>query len=261
MKPLHSLPVLLFCTLLALPAGAAPWYRVELMLVAYENIDDIDQELWSDALPDAQADEEKTALPDYRWWQAPQMYQQAYSALWAGFSFSSVPRADLPVPFVPLEHLLLTDAEQRINKRDDMHVVWHQAWIEPIQEEDHAIVHPLHIDFKNRFDIRINGSFELHRSRYLHIDTDLTVQHYALQEPAALDALVLPGSDTRSDYRNDILSQENISASLAAPMPAPLRAAEVKQSRRMRSGELHYIDHPMLGIVLKIIPVESAEDL
>ena len=29
-------------------------------------------------------------------------------------------------------------------------------------------------------------------------------------------------------------------------------AVRVAQQRRMRSGELHYIDHPLLGIVVKI---------
>ncbi|MAS25712.1 MAG: hypothetical protein CMH99_10195, partial [Oceanospirillaceae bacterium] len=31
--------------------------------------------------------------------------------------------------------------------------------------------------------------------------------------------------------------------------------------RRMRSNELHYIDHPMLGIVIKITPIEDASSL
>ena len=31
----------------------------------------------------------------------------------------------------------------------------------------------------------------------------------------------------------------------------------MKQSRRMRSKELHYIDHPMLGILVRVTPIEE----
>jgi hypothetical protein len=27
-------------------------------------------------------------------------------------------------------------------------------------------------------------------------------------------------------------------------------------SRRMRSGELHYLDHPVFGVLIKVIPIE-----
>jgi len=34
----------------------------------------------------------------------------------------------------------------------------------------------------------------------------------------------------------------------------PLRAAEFNLSRRMRSDEVHYLDHPLLGLVVKVTP-------
>ena len=37
-------------------------------------------------------------------------------------------------------------------------------------------------------------------------------------------------------------------------------AVLLDQTRRMRSGEVHYIDHPLLGVIIKFTPV-SAEDL
>ena len=40
-----------------------------------------------------------------------------------------------------------------------------------------------------------------------------------------------------------------------------IRSARIQQSRRMRSNELHYVDHPMLGLVVKVIPVETEADL
>lgn len=253
---------LLFCILLPLSSQAAPWYRVEMMLIAYESASDIDQELWSDALPAAVDDGEEIHRPDFQWWQAPAMYRQMHSALWAGFGFEQIPQSTLPAPFTPLENLRLAEEATRIDKRKGMKVVWHQAWIEPVQEEGQAIKHPLNLRTEDEIDIEITGSFELHRSRYLHISTDLTVQHYQLKGNEALRQLQLPESDSRSDFRPQLMAAANIEASLTEEdMPVPLRAAEVKQTRRMRSGELHYLDHPMLGVVIKVIPIESAEDL
>ena len=280
MKPLHSLtallPVLPLCALLSAPAEAAPWYRVEMMLVAYENQENIDHEMWPDVLPSPYSEEEPER-PDYSWWQAPVMYKQLHSALWAGFSFPDIPAAELPAPFTQLEHLELAHAEQRINSRKDMQVVWHQAWIEPIQEEGQEVVHPLNIRLEDEFAIEISGSFTLHRSRYLHLNTDLIVQHYSLDENPALSTLTLPDSTVARDNfqlqlnhnSNESSSDENNSEENNSPfesnpaelLPTPLRAAEVKQTRRMRSNELHYIDHPMLGIVIKIPPIEDASSL
>ena len=36
-------------------------------------------------------------------------------------------------------------------------------------------------------------------------------------------------------------------------------AVTLKQERRMRSTEIHYIDHPMLGVVVKLSPLTEEE--
>ncbi|MBV1881020.1 MAG: peptidoglycan binding protein CsiV [Pseudomonadales bacterium] len=41
----------------------------------------------------------------------------------------------------------------------------------------------------------------------------------------------------------------------------PVRTVQLKQSRRMRSKELHYLDHPLFGIVVKVIPYERPEKI
>jgi hypothetical protein len=33
-------------------------------------------------------------------------------------------------------------------------------------------------------------------------------------------------------------------------------AVQMQQSRRMRSEEVHYLDHPLLGVVVKLTPLE-----
>lgn len=73
----------------------------------------------------------------------------------------------------------------------------------------------------------INGTITLSRSRFLHIDADL-VYHNVLPE-----------------QKGDIV--------------LPTRYFRMQASRRMRSTEVNYIDHPMFGMLVLITPYESPE--
>ncbi len=45
----------------------------------------------------------------------------------------------------------------------------------------------------------------------------------------------------------------------AAPIYPYRHAVQLQQIRRMRSSEVHYIDHPLLGVIIKITPVTEEE--
>ncbi|WP_419813440.1 CsiV family protein [Bacterioplanoides sp.] len=242
---------------------AAPWYRVEVMLVAYQNEETIDNELWPDAIntqpPSAEVYQQYADAEDhYNWWTNSTSTKETKAL--AEFDFSQVPTASLPTALTPLEHKLFADKAEKINRRRDMQVIWHQAWVEPIQDEKHAIQHPIDVELSGPFTIQLRGTLQLYVSRYLHINSDLTVQHYQLEESPELAALNLPSSQSaQTDYREELYSQESLS--LTEQKIIPIRSAHIQQSRRMRSNELHYIDHPMLGMVVKVIPIETEADI
>ncbi len=70
----------------------------------------------------------------------------------------------------------------------------------------------------------LDGSFTVSIGRYLHVWLD-----FIYREPVAISP------ETKRDYREYVL--------------VPYR---VEMHRRMRSNELHYIDHPKLGMLVKI---------
>lgn len=255
--------LLLSAVLLPATAQANPWYRVEVMLVAYQDEETIDNELWPDAI-DAQPvsaevyQQYEETENQYNWWAEANSTEE--QKLLAEFDFSQVPSASLPTALTPLEHKLFADKAAKINRRNDMEVIWHQAWIEPIQDEKNAIQHPIEVELSGPFTIELRGTLQLHVSRYLHINTDLKMQHYQLEETPELANLSLPSSQSETaDYRADLYAQEQLS--LSEQQVVPIRSAHIQQSRRMRSNELHYVDHPMLGVVVKVIPVETEEDV
>jgi hypothetical protein len=77
---------------------------------------------------------------------------------------------------------------------------------------------------------RLVGTVTLSVSRYLHLEADLVYRPPTTASPPA-DA--------------------------TAPLQE-LPGYRLQESRRMRSGEVHYLDHPLFGVVALVTPVETA---
>lgn len=94
---------------------------------------------------------------------------------------------------------------------------------------------------------RLEGTVRVVLSRYLHLETDLWLGEFTQTEaPAAtgLESVVILEDGTR----------------VVEPAPVwfePTRLIRMQESRRMRSKELHYLDHPSLGVISKIIPLQG----
>lgn len=214
-------------------APNSPWYRIEVMLIAYEDADNIDHEHWPQELPakvfdHAALDFSGQVNPDHN----------ATPRLAAGFGIGKTPDTNLHKS-LPADSLSLQEDADRINKQNNMKVIWHRAWIEPIQEQSKAILHPIDVHLLDRLNMHLSGRIQLYRSRYLHIDTDLVMQHSEVQP------FLIEDSEALVDDQPETASNPNI------------RAGEIKLTRRMRSNELHYLDHPMLGVLVKVVPVEN----
>ena len=46
---------------------------------------------------------------------------------------------------------------------------------------------------------------------------------------------------------------------MCGPVSPWRHAVLMQQKRRMRSQEVHYIDHPMLGVIVKLMPLNAEE--
>jgi hypothetical protein len=88
----------------------------------------------------------------------------------------------------------------------------------------------------------LDGTIELVVSRYLHVHADL---YYTTD--IAWDRALVAGYN--SAQTQPIARGPDGQSMLSFPL---------RQQRRMRSGELHYLDHPVLGLLVLVTPVESA---
>ncbi len=83
----------------------------------------------------------------------------------------------------------------------------------------------------------VDGSFRLYRGRYLHVLADLMLYR---SQPT----MSPPKEQSRTFSDAQQVSQT----------PPPLSRFRLSEHRRMRSRELHYLDHPLFGLVVQITP-------
>lgn len=183
--------------------------------------------------------------------------------------------------YLPIENLEFANAAERFGYRSDIKIVWHQAWIEELQDAENAIRHPIETGYEEEnFRVLVKGDVRLHRSRYLHFTPNLEVDQEIFTLPDPEPVMITPvdinnqvsesthqsyssaqkfgSGNSNGDNAPAIFPQVSITP---PPQPEwlPLRAAEVSLSRRMRSDELHYLDHPLLGMVIRVTPYEEPE--
>ncbi len=123
--------------------------------------------------------------------------------------------------------MLLAEAYNKMRLSRDFRPMVHTAWRQPGYPRD-AKAPRLDLRRVARLPGRLRGTVALSLARYLHLDIELDL-------------------DARS-------------AAAAAGGPLGQRAEyQLRESRRMRSRQLHFIDHPRFGVLVRIDPVEVPE--
>ncbi|NOX75325.1 MAG: hypothetical protein GXP17_01600, partial [Gammaproteobacteria bacterium] len=101
---------------------------------------------------------------------------------------------------------------------------------------------------------RFFGTLSVSVARYLHFNVDLIYRAPVTQKMA----VAVPDLELWYDRPYPTLYEPQGPAYRLKEWQA-MRGFQMKESRRMRSRELHYLDHPFFGIVVLITPVELPE--
>jgi len=105
----------------------------------------------------------------------------------------------------------------------------------------------------------ISGKIKVVLARYLHFYTELAYQR-VLDEPldenvdTGFDSASLETNENKNVFSVSDTRLENITPAIA------YQVFPITMHRRMRSKELHYIDHPLVGILVQINPVPVVKD-
>ena len=159
-----------------------------------------------------------------------------------------------PGPQPPIPYALLAEDEYRLTREYQrlqrtggrLDPVVHLAWRQPVRSREQAELlyirtpRPVTDTLMSAQSLleeppKLEGVLRVSVNRYLHVDVDL-LRH----ERAAPD-------------------QSFVEPQLASAFPIPVpryNSYRMQAHRRMRSGELHYLDHPLMGVLVQITPYE-----
>ncbi len=196
------------------------------------------------------------------------------------------PPPTTPSPFTVLPHseLEFQGKAAYMARSGRYKTLFHKSWLQPVAAQESAI--PIVIDHSGDDESwpALQGSVTFYLSRYLHLETNLwlnTTGSYLPPQwsmplaplgPKSLIVIQPPQEEPAfGEHHLPIDTQELPSATQEAltgeqaewepeqPLSPWRHAVLLSQERRMRSTEVHYIDHPLLGVVVKISPVTEEE--
>jgi hypothetical protein len=190
----------------------------------------------------------------------------------------------LPTPFIalPAAQLEFRGKAAYMQRSGKYRTLFHQSWVQPVADQASAL--PIVLDRSGdtgQWPL-LQGSIKIYLSRYLHLETNLwlnTAGDYLpgvwrmppppLGPPSLIiEELPEPELETGGDLAGAPGQPSSLPEGVEGlPIPEedlgpvyPYRhAVLLQQERRMRSTEVHYIDHPMLGVVAKLTPLTEAE--
>jgi hypothetical protein len=250
-----NLLLTLTCLVLAAQTHASERYRVEVMIFAYLDENSAREEHWPLL---EQWKQEEAATIEAQLLMANEPEEEVILDLNSTTELPTEEESTTP-EIVPLDTLIFADAATRFRYRSDIAMLWHQAWIEEIQDIDNPIIHEINTEIEKDIQVKLSGTIQLHRSRFIHITPDLTVEQFIFAIPDDIENISPENMAPDNTAPEDTLLMPEVDQALQfnqTPVAQwiPLRAAKVNLSRRMRSDEVHYIDHPLLGMVVKISP-------
>ena len=123
--------------------------------------------------------------------------------------------------FQPSKNSTLLDSARKLKRSPFYQVHYHQSWQQVIKIKSQA--KSLTIKSDNQM---VQGRIRLHKGTYLYASLDLQL--------------------------NRVSRQNNSWSEIGG-----VRKPYLKEARRVRSKKLHFFDHPNIGVLLKLTPIES----
>lgn len=145
----------------------------------------------------------------------------------------------------------LADALKKLKWSKAVGVLDAKAWQQPLVEEKTA--YPVKIDKELSKGRTLFGEIQLRKSRYTHAEVELYLAEKVKYPFEDLKTWLLTQHSTWSVF--DIVSpvtKPNAILTEIGTSDLYKNIRYVKESRRIKDGEIHYIDHPTIGIIISI---------
>ena len=131
----------------------------------------------------------------------------------------------------------------KIARSRDFRVISTKSWFQVIKDKDAAELIFIDSDFFK--GTRIFGFFQLYKERFLHFNTKLYLSE--LDPLFTQDERLMVGKNVFNEEKElDIYEEKNQKV-----------LYEVVHSKKFRSGELHYVDHPKFGMLVMLTKAQK----
>ena len=131
----------------------------------------------------------------------------------------------------------------KIARSRDFRVISTKSWFQNIKSKDLAELIFIDSDFFK--GTRIFGFFQLYKERFLHFNTKLYLSE--LDPLFIQDERLMVGKNVFNEEKELNVYEEKNQKVLY----------EVEHSKKFRSGELHYVDHPKFGMLIKLTKAQK----
>ncbi len=133
-----------------------------------------------------------------------------------------------------------------LKKSGQYEVLFHNAWNQQMWKKDESPAFVIRGGASYGTHRELEGTIRIHIGRYLHVTTDLWLSDFI----SKTSAITSSGSG---------LSLPRLPNAVSASTGGfyPSRIVALRETRRMRSKETHYIDHPLMGVLVHMIPIEA----
>ncbi len=156
-------------------------------------------------------------------------------------------------------HLQLTEQRKKLAAHAAYSPVLHMAWQMPVTSAN--IAKPIHLFAGDNLEIAspsgnkwaIDGNFKIYLDHYLFIDSQLIVRQKTIQAPVKVQAAGLddlPVVDRQNGV--EIIAPNAEPAMFDNSPQVVIKETLFDQQRRLKSEEIHYLDHPLMGIIVQI---------
>ena len=170
---------------------------------------------------------------------------------------------DHPQPMSPFQFSKLDSAEMslaealdKLSRRRDIKLLDHGAWQQELASDESTP--PLKIAKPISNKTRLFGELQIKKSRFTHAEFSLYMA----------DSLLFPFADTKDWFFSPQKSGTLID--LLLPLPESFNFTQrigeqelyfnilhLQESRRIKQDEVHYLDHPVLGVIVTINEIEA----
>lgn len=192
------------------------------------------------------------------------------------YEYLTTPRAE------PKSHLsslnnnsyVLKRYRDALKRNENFQILTHMAWSQQMANEaaSPAIIVNGGKNIENHKELE--GYIKIHIARFLHVTSNLwltdtnpnnvdpNTRWPALPaKPSRANAGILKPKNSKVIQREDSTGTlTDLDRGFNTNYTSPYPIITLQNKRRMRSNELHYVDHPAMGIMIFITPIEDAPD-